>query len=320
MPVHDNGAAPAGGLSGEGSVMIRAEGLTKRFGDRVAVEDLSFTVAAGAVTGFLGPNGAGKSTTLRMLVGLVRPDAGGATIGGRPYASLSAPMSTVGAALDAQAFHPGRTGRDHLRALTLAAGLPASRVDQALALVELTLAARRRVGTYSLGMRQRLALAGALLGDPQVLILDEPANGLDPGGIRWLRDRLRALADDGRTVLLSSHVLAEVAQIADAAVIIRTGRLVALGDLDSIARSVRAGLIRARTPQAARLAELLAAQPGIEVTTNGDAQRLLVRGTSAARVGELAGQHGIALHELAEERTALEDAYLELTADGGMTR
>ena len=206
--------------------MIEVDGLSKRFGKTQAVAGLSFRVEPGTITGFLGPNGAGKSTTLRSVLGLVHPDAGSATVLGVPYRELDRPLHRVGAVLEASEVHPGRNGRNHLRVQAAAAGLPASRVDEVLALVDLTAAAKRRVKGYSLGMRQRLGLATALLGDPEVLVLDEPANGLDPAGIRWLRDFLRTLAAEGRTILVSSHVLAEVAQTADRVVIIHRGRLI----------------------------------------------------------------------------------------------
>jgi len=235
------GSGPAGrpsvmaarGLPATPGPAIQVAGLCKKFGHVAAVEDVSFSVSYGRITGFLGPNGAGKTTTLRMILGLIRPDAGTAAIDGNPYAKLASPARTVGALLDAAA-HPGRTGRDHLRVLAAAAGLPRHRAAQLLDLAGLAPAARQRAGRYSLGMRQRLALAAALLGDPQILVLDEPANGLDPQGIRWLRDLLRTLAADGRAVLVSSHILAEVAQTADDIVVISRGRTVAeapLGDL-----------------------------------------------------------------------------------------
>ena len=213
---------------------IDVAGLSKRFGSAVAVRDLSFTVSYGRITGFLGPNGAGKTTTLRALLGLVRPDAGRALIAGRRYSELASPVGTVGALLDAGAVHPGRTGRDHLRVLATAAGVPGHRADELLATVGLAHAARQRAGGYSLGMRQRLGLAAALLGDPRVLVLDEPANGLDPQGIRWLRDLLRSLAAEGRSVLVSSHVLAEVAQTVDDVVVISGGRSVAQAPLHQL--------------------------------------------------------------------------------------
>jgi len=228
-------------------VTIEVRGLGKRFGPVVAVRDLTFDVPAGRVTGFLGPNGAGKSTTLRMVLGLVRPTTGAALIGGRPYADLTEPRRVVGAVLEATGFHPGRRGRDHLRIAARGAGLPAGRVDEVLDQVGLTDAAHRRVRGYSLGMRQRLGLAGALLGDPAVLILDEPANGLDPAGMAWLRGLLRGLAGAGRTVIFSSHVLAEVAQTADHLVIVDAGRLGYAGPLDGLAgadESLEAAFLR----------------------------------------------------------------------------
>jgi ABC-2 type transport system ATP-binding protein len=224
-------AAPTGTARSIGSPAIAARGLTKRFGRVHAVDDLSFEVRPGRVTGFLGPNGAGKSTTMRMVLGLVRPTAGSAAVLGLPYASLERPATAVGAVLEVQSFHPQRTGRNHLRVLAAASGVPDTRVDEVLALVDLTDAADRRAGGYSLGMRQRLGLAGALLGDPRVLILDEPANGLDPQGIRWLREFLREFAANGNAVLVSSHLLSEMAQMADEVIVIDRGRLVRQGSL-----------------------------------------------------------------------------------------
>ena len=218
---------------GEHSV-VRCESLTKRYGDLVAVDDVSFTLTAGTITAFLGPNGAGKSTTLKMLLGLVAPTAGHALVFGHPYRELEHPVRRVGAVLESSDFHPGRSGRDHLRSLAIAADLPTARVDEVLELVELDRAARRRVRTYSLGMRQRLGLAAALLGDPALLVLDEPANGLDPAGVRWLRDFLRQLAGEGRSVLVSSHLLAEVAQTVDHVVVIDRGRLLANAPLPEL--------------------------------------------------------------------------------------
>jgi ABC-2 type transport system ATP-binding protein len=262
------------------------------------------------VTGFLGPNGAGKTTTLRMLLGLVRPSAGTALVFGKRYRELVDPARRVGAVLEAADFHPGRSGREHLMTLALAARLPAVRVDEVLELVELTHAAGRRVAGYSLGMRQRLGLAAALLGDPDLLILDEPANGLDPEGVHWLRTFLRAFAAGGKTVLVSSHVLAEVAQTVDQVVIINRGRLVAIDPLDRL--TARVSDVRVRAPRAALLLPLLAAA-GFDASLLEN-NELLVRGASSAAVGELAFQAGIALHELAPESSTLEDVFLELTA------
>ncbi len=290
--------------------MIEVERLTKRFGSTLAVDDLSFTVQPGRVTGFLGPNGAGKSTTLRAILGLVHPSSGRTTVLGRRYADLDRPGKQVGAVLEAFDAHPGRSGRNHLRVLAAAARLPRSRVDEVLALVELTDAARRRTKGYSLGMRQRLGLAAALLGDPEVFVLDEPANGLDPQGIRWLRDFLRSLASEGRTILISSHVLAEVAQTVDEVVIIHRGKLIrhaAMGEVEAMA----AGATTVRTPESDRLASLLI-RAELDVRPLGDG-RLAVSGPPE-RVGEIAAANGVVLHELSTERATLEDMFLQLTA------
>jgi ABC-2 type transport system ATP-binding protein len=291
-----------------GSPAVVARGLTKRFGDVTAVQDLSFEVRPGRVTGFLGPNGAGKSTTLRMLLGLVRPTAGEATILGMPYDSLHRPITTVGAVLESQGFHPSRSGRNHLRVIAAAAGLPEARVDVVLDHVELSGAARRKIGRYSLGMRQRLGLASALLGDPTVLVLDEPANGLDPQGIRWLRELLRSFASAGNAVLMSSHLLAEMAQLADDVIVIHRGRLVRQGSVDDLTNGGAVLRVSAREPK--RLAEVLEAD-GWSVRRDGGG--LTVRGASADRVGELAYAAGIPLLELAKEHGTLEDVFLELT-------
>jgi len=289
--------------------MIEIERLTKRFGSTLAVDDLSFSVSPGTITGFLGPNGAGKSTTLRSILGLVHPNAGTTAVLGKPYRELERPLEHVGAVLETTDAHPGRSGRNHLRVLAAAAGLPRSRVDEVLALVDLTEAARRRVKGYSLGMRQRLGLAAALLGDPEVLVLDEPANGLDPQGIRWLRDLLRSFARDGRTVLVSSHVLAEVAQTVDEVVIIHRGRLVRHATMAEV-EAMAAGFARVRSPEAERLASLLT-QAGFESRSFGDGT--LAVAAAPEQVGELAAAHGIVLHELAVERATLEEVFLELT-------
>ncbi len=293
--------------------MIEVEGLSKRFGTTQAVAGLSFRVEPGTVTGFLGPNGAGKSTTLRSLLGLVHPDAGSATVLGVPYGELDRPLHRVGAVLEASEVHPGRSGRNHLRVQATAAGLPLSRVDEVLALVELTNAGRRRVKGYSLGMRQRLGLANALLGDPEVFVLDEPANGLDPAGIRWLRDFLRSLASEGRTILVSSHVLSEVAQTADRVVIIHRGRLVQQAAMADVLAGA-SGSTRVRTPDAERLRSLLGA--GGTTVSEAEDGALLVE-SPPERVGELAAANGIVLHELAVEQATLEEVFLELT--GGET-
>jgi ABC-2 type transport system ATP-binding protein len=258
------------------------------------------------VTGFLGPNGAGKSTTLRSILGLVHPDTGRAAILGQAYSRLDSPIRQVGAVLEALDAHPGRSGRNHLRVLAAAARIPRERVDVVLELVELSGAARRRVKGYSLGMRQRLGLAAGLLGDPEVLVLDEPANGLDPQGIRWLRDLLRSLASEGRTVLVSSHVLAEVAQTVDEVVIIQRGRLVRQGTVAEL-QAMATGATVVRSPDAAELAGLL----GGEVQTLSDGR--LAVAAPPERVGEVAAGHGIVLHELRDEHATLEEVFLELT-------
>jgi ABC-2 type transport system ATP-binding protein len=292
------------------SVAIEAVGLTKRYQDVVAVDDLSFRIREGAVTGFLGPNGAGKTTTLRMVLGLARPTAGHATIDGHRYTELTDPARSVGANLEVAGAHPGRSGRNHLRALAAMAGLPESRVDEVLRMVELDTAADRRAGKYSLGMRQRLGLAATLLGDPRVLVLDEPANGLDPQGIRWLRDFLRGMATEGRTVLVSSHVLAEVAQTVDDVVVIHRGRLV---DQGPVGRLTAGGATHVRTPRAAELTTALERE-GLVVEPGPDGI-LTVETPDTARVGDIAFAAGVALHELSPQATSLEEAFLALTTD-----
>jgi ABC-2 type transport system ATP-binding protein len=293
---------------------ISVQGLSKRFGDVLAVDQLDFGVDPGTVTGFLGPNGAGKTTTLRMLLGLVAPTSGTATIGGRPYRELADPVRRVGAVLEASGFHPGRTARDHLRVLATAAGLAPGRVDEVLEQTGLAAAGRRRVGGFSLGMRQRLGLAAALLGDPEVLVLDEPANGLDPEGVRWLRGLVRGLADQGRTVLVSSHVLAEVAQTVDQVVIIDRGRLVAQSTLAALTAGGDR-TVRVRTPRPEALRDLLVAR-GASVTLDGPGQ-LVVAGATTEQVGQAAAAGGVVLHEMRFERSNLEDVFLELTGEKG---
>ena len=294
---------------------IEVSGVSKRFGSTLAVDDLSFTVERGHITAFLGPNGAGKTTTLRILLGLVNPTGGTATIDGKAYVALEDPVGTVGAVLDGGMFHPGRSGRNHLRGIARASGVAEARVDELLELVALTDAADRRAGGYSLGMRQRLGLAAALLGDPEVLVLDEPANGLDPQGIRWLRDFLRTLAGEGRAVLVSSHVLAEVAQTADEVVVIAHGKSVAQAPLAELtARS--GGGMRVAGPDAGRLAEALRAD-GAEVHTDGE-RAIVVRGRSGEEIGRLIAQGGIVISELAPVGSSLEEIFFELTgAEGG---
>jgi ABC-2 type transport system ATP-binding protein len=294
--------------------LIEVEHLTKRFRKVVAVDDLSFKVRDGAITGFLGPNGAGKTTTLRIILGLVRPTAGKATVGERLYRRLESPTRQVGAVLEASDFHPGRSGRNHLRVLATATGIPRSRVEEVLEIVDLKEAAGRRAGGYSLGMRQRLSIAGALLGDPNVLVLDEPANGLDPQGIRWLRELLRSLAAEGRTIFISSHVLAEVEQIVDEVVIIHRGKFVEQATTaELVARA--AGGIRVRSPQADQLRAALE-EAGVKVASS-EGDLLTVADTTTAKVGEIAAAKGIVLHELVVESSSLEQAFLDLTASEG---
>ena len=292
---------------------IVVDKLTKQYKTVRAVDGLSFSVRSGRVTGFLGPNGAGKTTTLRMLLNLVTPTAGTATIGGRRYADLDHPIRYVGAVLEASSAHRGRTGINHLRVICAAAGLPAQRADQALALVGLTPAARRKFKGYSLGMKQRLGIAAAMVGDPRVLILDEPANGLDPEGIRWLRDLLRTLAAEGRTILVSSHLLGEMQQLADDVVIVAGGRLIRQGPVDEVLGSMT-GLaqVRVRTPQAAELTNALAPLNATASPLPDGA--LLVTGADAATVGHAAFTAGVELHELVGERADLEHVFLQLTA------
>jgi ABC-2 type transport system ATP-binding protein len=287
---------------------IDVTGLTKHFGEVTALDDLTFSVRPGVVTGFLGPNGAGKTTTLRCLLGLVAPTSGSATVDGRLYRDLENPLSQVGAALEASSFHPGRSARAHLQVMALAAGLRRSRVDLLLGQVGLAEFADRRVGGYSLGMRQRLALAQALLGDPPVLVLDEPANGLDPAGIAWLRHFLRTLAGEGRTVLVSSHVLSEVQQTVDDIVVIARGRLVRQGSLASLDAGPAAVLVRTPTPDLLR--EALTEYAVQEVDG-----RLRVEGSTPAEVGHLAYTRGVELHELSAEASDLEKVFLTMTAD-----
>jgi ABC-2 type transport system ATP-binding protein len=291
---------------------VVAESLSKRFGKLLAVDDLSFALEPGTITGFLGPNGAGKTTTLRMLLGLAAPTSGRALLFDQPYSRLLEPARRIGAVLEATDFHPGRSGRNHLHMLSDAVGLPRTRVEEVLRLVELSDAAGRRVKSYSLGMRQRLGLAAALLGDPELLILDEPANGLDPEGVRWLRDFLRAFAADQRTVLISSHVLAEVAQTVDQVLIINRGRLVVESSLEQLTSRV-GGSVRVRTPEPDKL---VAALHGAGIaTTPGNDHTLVAQGTTSERVGDLAFAAQVPIHELIAESSSLEEVFLELTSE-----
>ena len=287
---------------------IEVRELTKKFGTLIAVDNLSFSVEPGRITGFLGPNGAGKTTTLRMLLGLVRPTSGSATIGGVPYIEIGTPLRVVGSALEATNFHPGRSGRDHLRILADTTGVDTKRVDQMLELVGIPAAARQRAGGYSMGMRQRLALAAAMLGDPQVLLLDEPANGLDPEGIRWLRSFLRHLSGQGKTILISSHMLSEVEQTVDDVVIIANGRLIQQGSVTDLHGDKRSIVRTASAP--ALVSALIAAGVHAQAT---DATTLEAMGDDMARVGDIALAAGLPIHELQMHQTDLEALFFELT-------
>jgi ABC-2 type transport system ATP-binding protein len=290
---------------------IVVDQLTKVFGRTVrAVDHLSFAVEPGSVTGFLGPNGAGKTTTLRMVLGLVHPTSGLATIGGVPYKHLPHPGRVVGAALESSSYHPARTGRNHLRILATVAGLPVRRVDEVLEMVGLGDAGRRKVRGYSMGMRQRLGLAAALLGNPQVVVLDEPANGLDPDGIRWLRGLLRHLAGEGRTVLISSHQLNEVQEVADRVVILNRGQLVRQGSIEELTAGT--DYVVVRSPNLPAMHAALAGQP-VQVE-QADPGSLRIRGLSAGQIGHLAFTGGVELHELRSERFDLEDLFFALTS------
>ena len=292
--------------------MIEIEHLTKHFGRVVAVEDLSFSVLPGVVTGFLGPNGAGKSTTMRLILGLDTADSGRALVFGQDYRELRYPLSEVGAVLDAAALHPGRSARDHLAWIARSNGIARSRVEEVLGLVGLSTVAARRAGTFSLGMRQRLGIAGALLGDPGVLLFDEPVNGLDPEGILWVRTLLRSLAAEGRTVFVSSHLMSEMALTADRLVVIGRGQLIADATVEEFVRGATSSGSRVVTPDATRFAALLA-EHGAVVEVDGTA--LVVHEMEPAAVGDLAHEAGVRLHELSPIRASLEEAYMDLAAD-----
>jgi ABC-2 type transport system ATP-binding protein len=292
--------------------MIEARGLTKRYPNALAVDDLSFTVQPGRVTGFLGPNGAGKSTTMRLILGLDRPTGGTVTVGGTPYVDHRFPLHEVGALLDAAAVHPGRGARDHLRCLAQSNRIGRARVDEVLDVVGLTAVAGQRIGTFSLGMRQRLGIAAALLGDPEILMFDEPVNGLDPEGIVWIRTLFRSLADEGRTVFVSSHLMSEMSLTADHVIVIGRGRLIADSPMrDLLVRG--ASHVTVRSPDAARLAVLV-----VDAGGRADEQRdhvLIVSDLTAESVGELAARNAIVLHELTTEKASLEETFFELTND-----
>ena len=293
--------------------MIEARGLTKRYGDTLAVDDLSFDVSPGQVTGFLGPNGSGKSTTMRMIMGLDAPTAGTVSINGRRYHDLPWPLREVGALLEAKSIHPGRSAFDHLLALAQTNGLPRTRVDEVLEIVGLTAVARKRAGKFSLGMGQRLGIAAALLGDPGVLLFDEPVNGLDPEGIRWVRNLLQSLAAEGRTVLVSSHLMSEMALTAEHLVVIGRGRLIADTSVTEFIDSSSCQFVRVRTPEGDRFTELLL-DAGAMVVADPDGA-LSITGLRAPDIGDLAAGNGVTLHELAPEQGSLEEAFMELTAN-----
>jgi ABC-2 type transport system ATP-binding protein len=327
--------------------LIEAHELTKSFGDKVAVDHLSFTVEPGRVTGFLGPNGAGKSTTMRLIVGLDRPDSGAATIGGLAYRQLARPLRTVGALLEARAVHPGRSARNHLLFLAETQGFPARRADEVLDLVGLAAVANKRAGGFSLGMTQRLGIAAAMLGDPRVLLLDEPVNGLDPEGIRWVRNFVRHLASEGRTIFVSSHLMSEMSQTADRLIVIGRGRLIADSTMQEFIQRSSERSVLVRTPDPAKLAELITAAGGViqpeaagdgtaghestdhgmapaGTTSDGPARdnapsdaatSMIVTGIPAPQIGELAASASVVLHELTPRLASLEEAFMELTAD-----
>jgi ABC-2 type transport system ATP-binding protein len=292
---------------------IEVQGLTKRYGDTLAVDGLSFTVPAGRVTGFVGPNGAGKSTTMRMLLGLAAPDAGAALVNGRPYAGLAAPLREVGAVLDPTALHPGRRAYDHLLWLVRSNGLPRGRVDEVLEFVGLSAVARRRTGGFSLGMTQRLGIAAAMLGDPPTLMFDEPVNGLDPEGMRWIRGFLRGLAGEGRAVLVSSHLMSELQGTADQLVVIGRGRLIADTTVSELLLAASGDGVTVRTPDPGEAMALLA-RAGATVT-GGAGDALEVSGLPAQRIADLMADGDLRLHELTPHRASLEDAYMELTRE-----
>jgi ABC-2 type transport system ATP-binding protein len=302
--------------------MIEARGLSKRYGDKLAVDNLSFTVRPGLVTGFLGPNGAGKSTTMRMILGLDAPTSGSVTVNGRPFAEHDRPLHEIGALLEARAVHTGRSARNHLLAMGATTGIGRARVDEVIDMVGLADVAKRRAGAFSLGMGQRLGIASALLGDPQTLILDEPVNGLDPDGIRWIRTLLRGLADEGRTVFLSSHLMSEMALTADHVIVVGQGRLLRDQSMADFIAAASADVVRVRSPQSDRLAQLLGGD-GVTVRAHGDAHSqqgsrggaLDVEGMTSDQIGAIAGTAGITLFELSTTGASLEEAYMALTED-----
>jgi ABC-2 type transport system ATP-binding protein len=293
--------------------VIEANGLTKDYGPKRAVDGLSFTVRPGIVTGFLGPNGSGKSTTMRLILGLDRPNAGDVKVNGKHYREHAAPLHEVGALLEARSIHTGRSAYDHLLALAQTHGIPRRRVDELIDLVGLHEVARKRAGQFSLGMGQRLGIASALLGDPSTLLLDEPSNGLDPEGMRWIRNLLKGLAGEGRTVFVSSHLMSEMALMADHLIVIGRGRLVATTSVEEFVRRASKNLVRVRSPQAAELRELVLG-PDVTVESSERGQ-LEIGGLTAAQIGEAAAARGLVLHELTPMQASLEDAFMDLTRD-----
>jgi ABC-2 type transport system ATP-binding protein len=291
--------------------VIEARNLTKRYGEKVAVTDLSFTVKPGIVTGFLGPNGSGKSTTMRLILGLDAPDAGSVTVNGKHYADFAAPLHEVGALLEARSIHTGRSAYNHLRALAQTHGIPRSRVDELIDLVGLHDVADKRAGQFSLGMGQRLGIAAALIGDPDVVILDEPVNGLDPDGIRWIRDLLKGLASDGRTVFLSSHLMSEMSLTADHLIVIGRGRLIADASVDEFIRRHSKNIVRVRSPQIDELVSGFAGT-GISITPLGPGL-VEVHGLTAEQIGDLASDKGYTIHELTPQQVTLEEAFMDIT-------
>ncbi|MGW5197664.1 ATP-binding cassette domain-containing protein [Streptomyces spiralis] len=294
--------------------MIEAQQLTKRYGEKTAVDGLDFTVKPGTVTGFLGPNGAGKSTTMRMIVGLDAPTSGSVTVNGQRYARHRAPLQEVGALLEAKSIHPGRSACNHLRALALTHGIPRRRVDEVVELAGLGSVAKNRAGAFSLGMGQRLGIAAALLGDPQTVMLDEPVNGLDPEGVLWIRNLLTSLAAEGRTVFVSSHLMSEVALVADHLIVVGRGRLLADTTVRDLVREAGGDTVKVATDDPARLRDVLAG-PGVEVTGRVGSEELQVTGVSAREIGLKAAEHGIPLFELTTKAVSLEEAFMELTRD-----
>ncbi|WP_405560088.1 ABC transporter ATP-binding protein [Streptomyces sp. NBC_01180] len=294
--------------------MIEAHQLSKRYGDKAAVDRLDFTVLPGTVTGFLGPNGAGKSTTMRMIVGLDAPTSGSVTVNGRPYAEHTAPLQEVGALLEAKSIHPGRSAFNHLMAQAYTHGIPRRRVDEVIEMTGLQQVAKRRAGAFSLGMGQRLGIAAALLGDPATIMLDEPVNGLDPEGVLWIRNLLIGLADEGRTVFVSSHLMSEMALIADHLIIVGRGRLLADTTVHDLVRQAGGDTVKVASSDPVRLREALTG-PGVDITGRAGSEELQVTGLSARDIGTRAAEHSIAVYELTAKTVSLEQAFMDITRD-----